>query len=138
MTSAPGTLRRCAALAAGTSAAVLAAVLAGVPAAASPLDIPVETLNVGAPCDPGEINRSGMAADGTTVRCVAGVSAEGPVWEPESPGIQQIGRLQGAGFTVVVTRTGTGQRGCTVAEAAAPASAESSPNTINVTLNCPV
>ena len=58
--------------------------------------------------------------------------------DKRGPGIQQIGRLQGAGFTVVITRTGTGQRGCTVAEAAAPASAESSPNTINVTLNCPV
>lgn len=137
MMSAPGTLRWCAVLAAGTTAAVLAALLAGAPAAASPLDIPVETLNVGAPCDPGEINRSGMAADGTTVRCVAGVSAEGPVWEPESPGVQQIGRLQGAGFTVVITRTGTGQRGCTVASAAAPESTDAAPNTINVTLDCP-
>ena len=79
-----------------------------------------------------------QSADGTTVRCVAGVSAEGPVWEPESPGVQQIGRLQGAGFTVVITRTGTGQRGCTVASAAAPESTDAAPNTINVTLDCPV
>lgn len=116
-------------------AVVTTAVLMSAPAAADPVDI--QTLTVGAPCAPGEINRTGMAANGTSVRCVAGLSAAGPAWETDSAGVQQIGRLQGQGLTVQVTRTGPLGADCALAAAAAPEDAAATPNTVNVTLNCP-
>lgn len=110
------------------------------PAAAQPLDIDNQAYSVGAPCAPSEINRTGVAATGTSVRCVAGITTAGLNWEADGPGIQQIGRLQSLGLSTVVTRTGNPSAACTVASAAAPdgtAGADTPPNTINVTLNCP-
>lgn len=107
------------------------------PAAAEPVDLDNQAYTVGAPCTPSEINRTGVAATGTSVRCVAGITAAGLNWEADGPGIQQIGRLQSLGLNTVVTRTGTPAAGCTVASAAAPEGADAAPNTINVTLNCP-
>ena len=107
------------------------------PVVAEPLDIDNQAFSVGAPCAPGEINRTGVAATGTSVRCVAGITTAGLNWEADGPGIQQIGRLQSLGLNVVVTRTGNPNPGCTVASAAAPDGSEATPNTINVTLTCP-
>lgn len=127
--------RRCvAAVAAATTAGLLAAL----PAAADPMvDLDTQTLNVGAPCAASEINRTGVAANGTSVRCVAGLTTAGLAWEADSQGIQQIGRLQSQGLNVVVTRTGTPGSGCTVASAATPVDEDAAPNTINLTLTCP-
>lgn len=117
-------------------AAATAAVVAANPSAAYPVDLDDQTLNVGAPCAAGEVNRTGVAANGTSVRCV-GLSTAGLTWEADGIGIQQIGRLQSQGLNVVVTSTGVVNSGCTVASAAAPEDAAAAPNTINVTLNCP-
>ncbi len=119
------------------AAATTAALVAALPAEAQPADLDIETLTVGAPCAPGEINRSGVAANGTSVRCVAGLTTAGPAWEADGQGVQQIGRLQGQGLNVVVSRTGTAGADCTVASAAAPDDAAAAPNTVNVTLICP-
>lgn len=119
------------------AAATTAALLPALPAAAEPVELDIQTLTVGAPCAPAEVNRAGVAANGTSVRCVAGLTTAGPAWEPDSQGVQQIGRLQGQGLNVVVTRTGTPGAGCTVTSAAAPGDAAAAPNTINLTLNCP-
>ncbi len=107
------------------------------PAAAEPVMIDNQAYAVGAPCAPAEVNRTGVAATGTSVRCVAGITTAGLNWEADGPGIQQIGRLQSLGLNVVVTRTGNPNPGCTVASAAAPDGSEATPNTINVTLTCP-
>lgn len=117
--------------------ALLSPFLAAVPAAAEPAPFGAEVVTVGSPCAAGEINRTAVAATGTSVRCVAGLTTPGLAWEADSPGIQQIGRLQSQGLNVVVTRTGSGQRGCTVASATAPEGPDAAPNTINVALNCP-
>ena len=107
------------------------------PGVAEPLDIDNQAFTVGAPCAPGEINRTGVAATGTSVRCVAGITTAGLNWEADGPGIQQIGRLQSLGLNVVVTRTGNPNPACTVVSAAAPDGTGAAPNTINVTLTCP-
>ena len=110
------------------------------PVSAEPVAIDNQAYTVGAPCTPSEINRTGVAATGTSVRCVAGITTAGLNWEADGPGIQQIGRLQSLGLSTVVTRTGNPNAACTVASAAAPdgtAGTEVAPNTINVTLNCP-
>ena len=122
---------------ASVAAAATAALVSALPAAAEPVDLDVQTLAVGAPCAPSEVNRTGMAANGTSVRCVAGLTSAGLAWEADGQGIQQIGRLQSQGLNVVVTRTGTAGAACTVVSASAPEDAAAAPNTINVTLNCP-
>ena len=107
------------------------------PAAAEPVMIDNQAYAVGAPCAPAEVNRTGVAATGTSVRCVAGITTAGLNWEADGPGIQQIGRLQSLGLNVVVTRTGNPNPACTVVSAAAPDGTDAAPNTINVTLTCP-
>jgi hypothetical protein len=107
------------------------------PVVAEPLDIDNQAFTVGAPCAPAEINRTGVAATGTSVRCVAGITTAGLNWEADGPGIQQIGRLQGLGLNVVVTRTGNPNPACTVVSAAAPDGTDAAPTTVNVTLTCP-
>lgn len=116
--------------------ALLSPLIAAAPASAEPAPFAQETITVGAPCAAGVVNRTAVAATGTSVRCVAGLTNPGLSWEIDSVGIQQVGRLQSQGLNVVVTRSGSGQRDCTVASAAAPASADAAPNTINVALNC--
>ena len=99
-----------------------------------PLD-PV-SVAIGAPCGPGEVNSTGVAPSGTTVRCVAGVTNPGLSWEVDNAGIQQIGRLQSTGLSVAVTKNGTGQRNCAITEAAAPSGSEAAAGAITVTLDC--
>ena len=116
--------------------AVVAAVLTAAPAAADPLTITAESAASGSPCGASDLNRTGVTPDGTSVRCVGGVSAPGLNWEIDNAGIQQIGRLQGTGLTVTVTKSGAGQRNCTLTDAAAAQGADAAASTIAVTLNC--
>ena len=114
------------------------AVLGAAPAAAEPFTVPYTDQSAPAesPCSPSDLNRTGVTPDGTSVRCVADVSAPGLNWEIDNAGIQQIGRLQGTGLAVTVTRNGDGQRNCTLTDAAAAGDGEPAANAIAVTLNC--
>ena len=130
------------------------AMLAAAPAAAEPFTVPYtdQSAPAGSPCGAPDLNRTGVTPNGTAVRCVAGVTTPGLNWEIDNAGIQQIGRLQGTGLAVTVTKSGAGQRNCTLTEAApaqvaeaapapvaeaAPAQeGEAAPNAIAVTLNC--
>jgi len=114
------------------------AVLSAAPAAAEPFTVPYTDQSAPAesPCGPSDLNRTGVTPNGTSVRCVADVSAPGLNWEIDNAGIQQIGRLQGTGLSVTVTKNGDGQRICTLTDAAPAQGAEATANTIAVTLNC--
>ncbi len=62
---------------------------------------------VGSPCSSNELNNTATASDGTAIRCLAN-EENGFTWMADTGAAGTIAQLQSEGYTVTITRVGTG------------------------------
>ena len=83
-------------------AAVVGAITVATPASAD--DDPPSP---GSPCSSNQLNETAKTNDGTTVRCLAN-EENGFIWIADTGAAAKIAQLQSEGYTVTITRIGTG------------------------------
>ena len=83
-------------------AAVVGAIMVATPASAD--DDPPSP---GSPCSSNQLNETAKTNDGTTVRCLAN-EENGFSWIADTGAAAKIAQLQSEGYTVTITRIGTG------------------------------
>ncbi len=85
---------------------LVAAITPAAPAVADN-DLPADLPAVGSPCSSTELNHTATTSDGATVRCLAN-EQNGFSWMADTGAAGTIAQLQSEGYTVTITRVGTG------------------------------
>lgn len=86
---------------------LVAAVMAGALTIACPARADADPPAVGSPCSGNELNNTATASDGTAIRCLANEDNTFS-WIADKGAAGTIAQLQSQGFTVTITRVGTG------------------------------
>jgi hypothetical protein len=86
---------------------LVVAVMAGASTNGFPAKADSDPLAVGSPCSGNELNNTATTSDGTAVRCLANEDNSFS-WIADTGAAGTIAQLQSQGFTVTVTRVGTG------------------------------
>ena len=86
---------------------LVAAAMAGALTVAGPARADVDPRSVGSPCSGNELNNTATTSDGTAVRCLANEDNSFS-WMTDTGAAGTIAQLQSQGFTVTITRVGTG------------------------------
>lgn len=85
---------------------IAVAVVAGAVITAAPA-IADDDPAAGSACSGNELNNTATASDGTALRCLANEQS-GFSWMPDTGAAGTIGRLENEGYTVTITRIGSG------------------------------
>ena len=86
---------------------LVAVAVAGARAVAAPANADDDPPSPGSPCSSNQLNETATTNDGTTVRCLAN-EENGFSWIADTGAAGTIAQLQSEGYTVTITRAGTG------------------------------
>ena len=86
---------------------LVAIVVAGALAVAAPARADDDPPSPGSPCSSNQLNDTATTSDGTIVRCLAN-EENGFSWMADKGAAGTIAQLQSEGYTVTITRIGTG------------------------------
>jgi hypothetical protein len=86
---------------------LVAAAVAGTITVAAPASADDDPPSPGSPCSGSQLNETATTSDGATVRCLAN-EENGFSWLTDTGAAGTIAQLQSEGYTVTITRVGTG------------------------------